>query len=152
MDSKVLKSIRNFILLILIAWFVKTTILEIYVVPTGSMFDTIEQNDLVVGNKFIYGMRTPNWIGVPFSRMGTYIPYFRLPEFKKVQNGDITVFEFPYDDMHKYVKRTIGLPKQYVEIKDGKISIGEEDDKLIYRSDLTFPEKSRIKKEVDTSS
>ena len=48
MDSKTLKSIRNFILLILIAWFVKTTILEIYVVPTGSMFDTIEQTDLVI--------------------------------------------------------------------------------------------------------
>ena len=152
MDSKVLKSIRNFILLILIAWFVKTTILEIYVVPTGSMFNTIEQNDLVVGNKFIYGMRTPNWIGVPFSRMGTYIPYFRLPEFKEVQNGDITVFEFPYDDMHKYVKRTIGLPKQYVEIKDGKISIGKEHGNLVYRPDLTFPEKSLIKKEIETSS
>ena len=58
MNSKTLKSIRNFILLILIAWFVKTTILEIYVVPTGSMLDTIEERDLVIGNKFIYGLRT----------------------------------------------------------------------------------------------
>ena len=147
MNSKTLKSIRNFILLILIAWFVKTTILEIYVVPTGSMLDTIEERDLVIGNKFIYGLRTPNWIGVPFSRIGSYIPNTRLPEFKSVQNGDITVFEFPYDDMHKYVKRTIGLPKQFIEIKGGKISIGDTKDSIIYRQDLTYPEKSRIKKE-----
>ncbi len=147
MNSKTFKSIRNFILLILIAWFVKTTILEIYVVPTGSMLDTIEERDLVIGNKFIYGLRTPNWIGVPFSRIGSYIPNTRLPEFKSVQNGDITVFEFPYDDMHKYVKRTIGLPKQFIEIKGGKISIGDTKDSIIYRQDLTYPEKSRIKKE-----
>ena len=147
MNSKTLKSIRNFILLILIAWFVKTTILEIYVVPTGSMLDTIEERDLVIGNKFIYGLRTPNWIGVPFSRIGSYIPNTRLPEFKSVQNGDITVFEFPYDDMHKYVKRTIGLPKQFIEIKGGKISIGDTKDSIIYKQELTYPEKSRIKKE-----
>ena len=150
MDSKTLKSIRNFILLILIAWFVKTTILEIYVVPTGSMFDTIEQNDLVIGNKFIYGLRTPNWIGIPFSRIGNYIPNYRFPEFKEVKNGDITVFEFPYDDMHKYVKRTIGLPKQYIQIREGEISIGDSENSIKYKETLTYPEKSRIKKEKDS--
>ena len=150
MDSKTLKSIRNFILLILIAWFVKTTILEIYVVPTGSMFDTIEQNDLVIGNKFIYGLRTPNWIGIPFSRIGNYIPHYRFSKFKEVKNGDITVFEFPYDDMHKYVKRTIGLPKQYIQIREGEISIGDSENSIKYKETLTYPEKSRIKKEKDS--
>ena len=49
--------------------------------------------------------------------------------------------------MHKYVKRTIGLPKQFIEIKGGKISIGDTKDSIIYRQELTYPEKSRIKKE-----
>ena len=110
MKFKIPKSIRNFLILIVIAFFVKTSILEIYVVPTGSMLDTIEINDAIIGNKFIYGLRTPNWVGIPFTRNGVYIPSFRLPAFKKIQNGDISIFEFPNDDYVKYVKRCVGLP------------------------------------------
>ena len=55
MKFKIPKSVRNFLILIVIAFFVKTSILEIYVVPTGSMLDTIEVNDAIIGNKFIYG-------------------------------------------------------------------------------------------------
>ena len=83
MKFKIPKGLRNFILLILIAFAIKTTILEIYVVPTGSMLNTIETNDVVLGNKFIYGLRTPNWLGVPFTRLGSYVPALRLPAFKK---------------------------------------------------------------------
>mgnify|MGYP000697587024 CR=1 FL=1 len=93
MKFKIPISVRNFLILIVVAFFVKTSILEIYVVPTGSMLDTIEINDAIIGNKFIYGLRTPNWVGIPFTRNGVYIPSFRLPAFKKIQNGDISIFE-----------------------------------------------------------
>ena len=138
MKFKIPKGLRNFILLILIAFLIKTTILEIYVVPTGSMLNTIETNDVVLGNKFIYGLRTPNWLGVPFTRIGWYIPSLRLPSFKKPLNGDISIFEFPNDDYVKYVKRCIGLPGQFVEIRNGVISIGDRKDSLDKRLDLTY--------------
>ncbi|MAX09421.1 MAG: signal peptidase I [Candidatus Marinimicrobia bacterium] len=151
MKLRIPKSVRNFLILIVIAFFVKTSILEVYVVPTGSMLDTIEINDAIIGNKFIYGLRTPNWLGIPFTRNGVYIPSFRLPAFKKVQNGDVSIFEFPNDDYVKYVKRCIGLPGQYVEIKDGEIFLGESLGSLQYRQDLTYPPQSKFTKERQRS-
>ena len=151
MKFKIPKGLRNFVLLILIAFAIKTTILEIYVVPTGSMLNTIETNDVVLGNKFIYGLRTPNWLGVPFTRLGSYVPALRLPAFKQPLNGDISIFEFPNDDYVKYVKRCIGLPGQFIEIRDGVISIGDSKDSLKKRLDLTYlPNAEYTKQKIST--
>ena len=87
---------------------------------------TILIGDMLIGNKFIYGMRTPNWIGVPYTRIGFYIPEFRLPKFKEIENGDVVIFEFPRDPFQKYVKRCIGLPGDRISILEGKIYINNE--------------------------
>ena len=99
---------------------------EIYVVPTGSMEDTILTGDMLIGNKFIYGMRTPIWFGVPYTRFGFNIPWFRLPAFKDVENGDVTIFEFPRDPFQKYVKRCIGTPGDSIYLHLGKIIINSD--------------------------
>ena len=103
MLKKFFTEIRALIILVIVAFTVKTTLVEIYVVPTGSMENTILTGDMLIGNKFIYGMRTPTWIGLPWSRIGFNIPWFRLPQFKKIDNGDVTIFEFPRDPFQKYV-------------------------------------------------
>ena len=118
-----LKEFKEFIILVIVAFTIKTCLIEIYVVPTGSMEKTILIGDMLIGNKFIYGMRTPNWIGIPYTRFGFYIPYYRLPKFKNIDNGDVVIFEFPRDDFQKYVKRCIGVPKDTISILDGNIFI-----------------------------
>ena len=117
------EEIRVLIILIIVAFTVKTSVVEIYVVPTGSMEDTILVGDVLFGNKFIYGMKTPTWIGIPYTRIGFDIPWFRLPQFKKVENGDVVIFEFPRDPFQKYVKRCIGIPGDSIAIDSGKIFI-----------------------------
>ena len=91
--KKFLEELRVLIILVIIAFTIKSTLVEIYVVPTGSMEDTILTGDMLIGNKFIYGMRTPIWIGIPYTRTGFNIPWFRLPAFKEVESGDVTIFE-----------------------------------------------------------
>ena len=54
--KKIFEEVRILLILILIAFTVKSTLLEIYVVPTGSMEDTILTGDMLIGNKFIFGM------------------------------------------------------------------------------------------------
>ena len=110
LSRKFWDELRILLIFIVIAFTVKTTLIEIYIVPTGSMENTILTGDLLVGNKFVYGMRTPIWIGVPYTRIGVNIPWLRLPAFQEVKNGDVTIFEFPRDPFQKYVKRCIGLP------------------------------------------
>ena len=125
-------------ILIIIAFTIKSTLLEIYIVPTGSMENTILTGDMLIGNKFIYGMRTPPWIGLPWSRIGFNIPWFRLPPFKNVENGDVTIFEFPRDPFQKYVKRCIGIPRDSIYIESGTI--------IINGDVMEFPEEGKYVK------
>ena len=79
--KKYLLELKILIILVIVAFTVKSSLIEIYVVPTGSMEDEILVGDLLIGNKFTYGMRTPVWIGVPYTRLGFYIPSIRLRKF-----------------------------------------------------------------------
>jgi len=47
--------------------------------------------------------------------------------FKEPARGEVIVFEYPYDNSQKFIKRIIGLPTETVEIKEGKITIYNED-------------------------
>lgn len=64
-----------------------------------SMSPTLENDDIVIINKFIYDVSSPN-------------------------RNDIVVFK-PYgnEKLHYYIKRVIGLPGETVQIIDGKIYI-----------------------------
>ena len=84
--KKIFEELRILFVLVIVAFTVKATLVEIYVVPTGSMENEILVGDMLIGNKFIYGMRTPTWIGIPYTRIGFNIPWFRLPAFKNIKN------------------------------------------------------------------
>lgn len=139
LSRKFWHELRVLVILIIIAFTIKSTLIEIYIVPTGSMENTIITGDMLIGNKFIYGMRTPTWIGIPYTRIGFEIPWMRLPKYKTVETGDVTIFEFPRDPFQKYVKRCIGTPGDEIEIRKGKI--------LINQSEFPFPEEAKYKDE-----
>ena len=122
-SSDKIKEIKGLIVLIIAAFTIKTCLIEIYVVPTGSMEKTILVGDMLIGNKFIFGMKTPTWIGIPYTRYGFYIPFFRLPKFKEIEKNDVVIFEFPRDPFQKYVKRCIGLPGNKISISEGKVYV-----------------------------
>ena len=120
-----IQEIKGLIVLIIAAFTIKTCFIEVYVVPTGSMEKTILIGDMLVGNKWIFGMKTPTWIGIPYTRYGFDIPWLRFPSFRNVKAGDVTIFEFPRDPFQKYVKRCIGLPGDNIYIKNGDIFVND---------------------------
>ena len=124
--SKVLREIRSFAIIILIALSLRTTLVEAYIVPTGSMETTIRTGDFLIGNKFAYGMRTPDWIGIPYTDMGFDIPWTRFPSFKTPQRGDVVIFKYPRDVFQKYVKRLIGGPGDTFEMQNDVVFINDK--------------------------
>ena len=55
--KKIISETKAIIIIIIVALSVKVTILEAYIVPTGSMENTIMTGDFLIGSRFVYGMR-----------------------------------------------------------------------------------------------
>jgi signal peptidase I len=123
--KKIISEIKSLLGLILIVLFLKETVVELYIVPTTSMERNILKGDMLVGSRFAYGMKLPQKIWVPFTAISipTFLPDYRFPAFKKVERGDVVVFEYPRDIVYKYVKRCIGIAGDRIRIEDRKVYV-----------------------------
>jgi signal peptidase I len=108
---------------VVMVFFIRLAVVEAFRIPTGSMEKTLLVGDFLLVNKFVYGIRTPDWIGVPFTRAGFFVPFARLPGFKKIKQGDIIVFRYPLDPNLSYIKRCIATGGQTVEIRDKRVFV-----------------------------
>ena len=127
--KKIIKEIKSLFFLILVVLFLKETVVELYIVPTSSMEKNILRGDMLVGSRYIYCMKIPEKIWIPFSAISvpTFLPEYRLPAFKKVERGDVVVFEYPRDNVYKYVKRCIGLPGDTLSILNRKVYVNNQE-------------------------
>jgi signal peptidase I len=102
---------------------IRTTVVEAFRIPTGSMEDTLLVGDFLMVNKFIYGIRTPDWFGVPFTDIGFRIQSHRFSSIREPKQGDILVFRYPLDPKLNYIKRCIAAPGQTVEIRQKHVFV-----------------------------
>lgn len=101
-----------------------------FVVPTGSMEDTVMPGDFVFVNKFIYGPSTPQVI--PF--INQPLPYWKTPPVIDPKVGDVIVFVFPGNrdevrprDFEYYLKRCMGTSGDVVEIRNRKVFVNNSE-------------------------
>jgi signal peptidase I len=87
---------------ILLLLFGTTTLLQAFVIPTGSMEDTLLIGDHVLVDKLSYA---------PAGPLSRYL----LP-YTPIRRGDIIVFRYPVDNRQIFVKRAIGLPGDRLHI------------------------------------
>lgn len=120
---------KAIIIAIIIALFIRTFVVQAFKIPSGSMKETLLIGDHILVNKFIYGVK------IPFLRK-TIIPA------KEPERGDIVVFIYPVDRSKDFIKRTVAVEGDVVEIRNKKIFInGEpyEDGHGIYTDSLVIP-------------
>jgi signal peptidase I len=87
---------------ILLLLFLTTTLVQAYVIPTGSMEDTLLIGDHLLVDKLAYA---PSG-----SISAALLPY------TEVKRGDIIVFRYPVDISQTFVKRCIGIPGDRIRI------------------------------------
>lgn len=92
---------------ILMLLFGTTTLLQAFVVPTGSMENTVLIGDHMFVDKLAYS---------PPGAVSKYI----LP-YTEVKRGDVIVFRWPVDLRQNYIKRVVGLPGDHVKLVDKKL-------------------------------
>ena len=103
--------IRSFIaewtVTILLLIFAFASLLQSFVVPTGSMEDTVLIGDHLIVDKLAYAPAGP-------------VSRHLLP-YTPVKRGDIVVFRYPLDVRENYVKRVIGLPGDRLRVENKKL-------------------------------
>lgn len=118
--------IRLIIFILTVQYF----IVRPYMVPTGSMKRTIEEYDLLLVNRFIYGIRTPDNLSIPFTNyyfVRNIEPVRFTPELRSINSGDVIVFRADHEEPPvEYVKRCVAVAGQTVEMQDGVIYINGE--------------------------
>src|SRR5215468_10224971 len=92
---------------ILIYLFATTTLVQAYVVPTGSMEGNLLVGDHMLVDRMAYADPGP---------IGHHI----LP-YRDVERGDIIAFLYPEDIRQTYVKRVIGLPGDRIRLENGQL-------------------------------
>jgi signal peptidase I len=86
---------------LLVAFVVKTFLIQAFYIPSGSMLPTLEEDDRVLVNKLSYKIRD-------------------------IRRGELVVFESPSHaegEIRDLIKRVIGLPGETVEARDGRVLI-----------------------------
>jgi signal peptidase I len=106
--KKFADSTRDFIhewsLNILILLFGTTTLVQAFIVPTGSMESTVLIGDHLLVDKLSYAPAGP-------------VSKYLLP-YTEPKRGDVIVFRYPMDIRQNFVKRVIGVPGDHIHIVD----------------------------------
>src|SRR6201982_3776094 len=92
---------------IILLLFGTTTLVQAFVIPTGSMEDTLLIGDHLLVDKLAYAASGP---------VSKYI----LP-YEEPKHGDIIVFRYPADITQTFVKRVIGVPGDHIKIINQQI-------------------------------
>ncbi len=107
--SKLREWIESIIWAFIIAMIIRTFFIQSFMIPTGSMENTLLTGDFLLGNKMVYGIHIPFTKKILFKR-------------RKPQRGEIVIFISPY--MKKYfVKRCVGVAGDTVEMKHKELYI-----------------------------
>ncbi|HEX8111375.1 MAG TPA: signal peptidase I [Kofleriaceae bacterium] len=96
--------IESIVAAILIALALRAVVLEAFKIPSSSMYPTLEINDHIFVNKFIYGIR------IPFTTT-------KLFEWRKPRRGEVIVFIQPCEPDRDYIKRVVATEGETVEVR-----------------------------------
>lgn len=113
---------------IFVVMLLRSSIIEPYKIPSGSMIPTLFIGDHIFVNKFAYGFK------IPFTEIFLENPIYATQE-KLPARGDVIVFRYPKNPSINYIKRVIGLPGDTIQIKDKVLYINGKPIKIVDRRD-----------------
>ncbi|MBA4112249.1 MAG: signal peptidase I [Verminephrobacter sp.] len=88
----------------------RSFLFEPFKIPSGSMIPTLQVGDLILVNKFTYGVRLP-------------VIHTKIIEGNAPQRGDVMVFRYPPQPSLDYIKRVVGVPGDEVAYLNKRLTI-----------------------------
>jgi len=95
---------------IAVVFVLRSFLFEPFKIPSGSMIPTLWVGDLILVNKFHYGVRLP-------------VINIKITDGNPVERGDVMVFRYPPKPNLDYIKRVIGLPGDEIAYLNKQLTI-----------------------------
>ena len=102
---------------VVMALLIRTFIVELYIVDGPSMKPTLQHEERLVVNKFIYRVRNP-------------------------EKGEILIFKYPRDTSRDFIKRVIATGGDTIEIKEGRVYVNDQllkEDYILEKTRTEYP-------------
>jgi signal peptidase I len=95
---------------IIAVFLLRSFLFEPFKIPSGSMIPTLLVGDLILVNKYHYGVRLP-------------VINVKITEGNKPKSGDVMVFRYPPKPSLDYIKRVVGVPGDEVAYLNKRLTI-----------------------------
>ena len=100
----------SFFPVIALVFVLRSFLFEPFKIPSSSMVPTLLVGDLILVNKFTYGIRLP-------------IVNQKVIQLNDPQRGDVMVFKYPMDMSQDYIKRVVGVPGDKITYEGKKLTV-----------------------------
>ncbi|MBU3724272.1 MAG: signal peptidase I [Burkholderiaceae bacterium] len=103
----------GFFPVIFVVFILRSFLVEPFSIPSGSMIPTLRVGDLILVNKYSYGVRLP-------------IIHTKIVSTGEPQRGDVAVFRYPEDESVDYIKRVIGVPGDVIRYEQKRLYVNDQ--------------------------
>jgi signal peptidase I len=100
----------SFFPVLALVFFLRSFLYEPFKIPSSSMVPTLQVGDLILVNKFTYGIRLP-------------VLNKKIIEVGQPHRGDVMVFKYPKDMTLDYIKRVVGVPGDKIVYKNKQLTV-----------------------------
>ena len=104
----------SFFPVIAAVFFLRSFLFEPFKIPSSSMLPTLQSGDLILVNKFTYGIRLP-------------IINHKIISINDPQRGDVMVFKYPKDMSQDYIKRIVGVPGDKIVYRNKRLTVNGQE-------------------------
>jgi signal peptidase I len=134
--SPLRQNVEAIVIAVALALAIRAFVIQPFKIPSGSMLPTLLVGDHILINKFVYGSR------VPFTNK-MFFP------FSEIDRGDIVVFKLSGDNATDfpmpgkgafYVKRTVGIAGDEIDISGRDVLINGRAVAQVYSGNYEYPD------------
>ncbi len=123
---------------IAVVFVLRSFLFEPFKIPSGSMIPTLLVGDLILVNKFHYGVRLP-------------VVHTKLLDNHSPQRGDVMVFRYPPQPSLDYIKRVVGLPGDEVAYLNKQLTVNGQPVNKVAQPDFFEPDTLRYSRQFQES-
>ncbi|MFZ6644762.1 signal peptidase I [Undibacterium sp. TJN25] len=119
----------SFFPVIALVFFLRSFLWEPFKIPSSSMLPTLYVGDLILVNKYAYGIRLP-------------VLNKKVIEVGNPQRGDVMVFKYPRNPTLDYIKRVVGVPGDKIVYKNKRLTVNGKE--ISYQAMPDFLDDERL--------